>query len=64
MRKVKELGTRDQVNSMLYVTKGRELTRKFLGDNIDKFFKQVINLNWEVPKRQVVRRDVREGNGI
>ena len=49
---------------MLYVTKGRELTRKFLRDNIDKFFKQVINLNWEVLERQVTRRDVREGNGV
>ena len=53
MRKVRELGTRDQVNSMFYVTKGREFTRKFLRDNIVKFFKQVINLNWEVPDRQV-----------
>ena len=39
MRKVRDLGTRDQVNSMLYVTKGRELIRKFLADKIDKFFK-------------------------
>jgi len=39
MRKVRKLGTRNQVNSMLYVTKGRELTRKFLEDNISKFFK-------------------------
>jgi len=31
MRKVRELGTWNQVNSMLYVTKGRELTRKSLG---------------------------------
>ena len=54
MGKVRELGTGDQVNSMLSVTRGRELTRKFLRDNINKFFKQVINLNWEVPKRQVV----------
>jgi len=36
---------------MLYVTKGRKLTRKLLRDNINKFFKQVINLNWEVLKR-------------
>ena len=58
------MGTRDQVNSMLYVTKGREVIRKFLRDNINKFFKQVINLNWEVPKREAIRRDVREGNGV
>ena len=51
MRKVRQLGTRDQVNSMLYVTKGREITREFLSDNIDKFFTQVINLNWEVLAR-------------
>ena len=54
MRKVKELGAGDQVNSMLYVSKRTKLTRKLFGNNISKLFQKVCDLYRVVWRRFVI----------